>query len=144
MTPPHTLLGEQIDDSCTQHNHLGCARHSLYQSHWHDLFLLIQRLPSLQSNVQDGEGEKDGIAKASLVSFFLNAKSYSVWGYCCWTQNCSVSFKLAKQMGDCVNPILVECHVFHIYGYVHNAVSQGNVPFRIRLKNQNTYCLKLN
>lgn len=53
------------------------------------MFLLIQRLPPLQSNVQDREGEKDGVAKASLISFFVlfffflssffNAKSDSVW-----------------------------------------------------------------
>lgn len=58
-------------------------------------------------------------------------------------KKCFVSSKLAKQMGDCVNPILVKCLVFHIYSYVHNAVSQSNVPFCIRFKNQNTYCLKL-
>lgn len=143
MTPPHTLLGEQIDDSSTQHNHLGCASHSLNQSCWRDLFHLIQRLLPPQSKGQDGEGEKDGVAKASLVSFFFNAKSYSVWGYCHWIRKCFVSFKLAKQMGDCVNPISVKCHLFHIYNYMHNTVSQGNVPFCIRFNSQNTYCLKL-
>lgn len=75
--------------------------------------------------------------------FFFNAKSYSVWGYCHWIRKCFVSFKLAKQMGDCVNPISVKCHLFHIYNYMHNTVSQGNVPFCIRFNSQNTYCLKL-
>lgn len=53
---PHTLLGDQIDDSSSQHNHLGCAKPNLDPSHWRDLFHLIHTLPPLQSNVQDGEG----------------------------------------------------------------------------------------
>lgn len=57
MTPPHTLLGEQIDDSSTQHNHLGCAKHSLHQSRWHDLFPLHSEAasPSIQRPRWKGE-----------------------------------------------------------------------------------------
>lgn len=50
--------------------------------------------PSIQ--VQDGQGKKDRVAKASLVSS-LYVKIYSVWGYHCWIQKCFVTYKLAKR-----------------------------------------------
>lgn len=80
----------------------------------------IQRLPPLQSNVQDGKGREDGVAKAYFVRLFSfpNAKSYSIWEYCS-IRKCFVFFKLAKQMRDSMNPISVNNHLSHIYTYAH-------------------------
>ena len=140
---PHTLFGEQIDDSSSQHNHLGCAKPNLDLSRWRDLFHLIHTLPPLQSNVQDGEGEQDGVAKAFLIRFFFFFFNARVWGYCCWIQTYLISFQLAKQMRGYINPISAKGHLLHTYNSGHNAVSQSNVPLCIRFKNQNTFCLKL-
>lgn len=140
MTPPHTLLGEQIDDSSAQHNHLGCAKPSVHQSHWHHLFHRIQRLPSLQRNIQDGEGEKDGGAKASFISLvFFQCQEWQCLRVppadtevCCLLQSGRTNGGLTASI-----PFQAKATCF-TFTAVPNAASQGNDPLCTRFKNPNT------
>lgn len=84
--------------------------------------------------------KKTELPKLLQSPLFLMPRIIVFGGYCWWMWKCCVSFKLDKQMGDCVSPVSIKCHSFHIYKCVGHRVM---IPFCIRLKNQNACCLKL-